>query len=81
LLAGKKALSAGVSSAVLDIGLAAPTKGSRVFATLKGMVDAGLDIPYSEDVVPSEERIRGEHIGDEMKTQFDTVKAQIQGVK
>lgn len=80
-LAGKKALSAGVTGAVLDIGLAPPTRGGRVFATLKGMVDAGLDIPHSEDVIPSEERIRGEHIGDEIKAQFDSVKAQIEGAK
>jgi len=80
-LAGTKALSSGVKSAVLDIGLSAPTKGGRVFATLKGMVDAGLDIPYSEDVVPPEERIRGEHISEDMKGQFETVKAEIKGAK
>ena len=80
-LAGKKALSAGVESAVLDIGLSTPTKGGRVFATLKGMVDAGLDIPYSEDVVPPEERIRGEHIGEDVKSQFETVRAEIEGAK
>ncbi len=80
-LAGKKAISAGITGAVLDIGLSAPTKGGRVFATLKGLVDAGLDIPYSEDVVPSEERIRGEHIGDDVKSQFETVRAEIEGAK
>ena len=39
---GKSALSAGHDEAVLDIGLAASTNGNRVFAALKGMVDAGL---------------------------------------
>lgn len=80
-LAGKRALSAGVEGAVLDIGLSAPTKGGRVFATLKGMVDAGLDIPYSEDVVPSEDRIKGEHISEDVKGQFETVKAELEGAK
>ena len=37
---GKAAVAAGHSEAVLDIGLAASSSGSRVFAALKGMVDA-----------------------------------------
>ncbi len=62
LLAGFRALRAGVVSAVLDIGLAAPTPGSRVFAALKGGLDAGLSIPHSKEILPPAERIRGEHI-------------------
>ena len=62
LLAGYRALKAGVYEAVLDIGLATPTPGSRVFAALKGGVDAGLRIPHSEEILPPMERIRGEHI-------------------
>lgn len=34
-------------SAILDIGLKRPTRGSRVFAVLKGVADAGVNIPYS----------------------------------
>jgi len=33
---------------ILDVGLARTTKGARVFATLKGACDGGLDIPHSE---------------------------------
>ncbi len=61
-LAGLRAIKAGIKEAVLDIGLATPVKGSRAFAALKGGLDAGLDIPHSEEIIPSEERIRGEHI-------------------
>lgn len=62
LLAGRMALKKGVSEAVLDIGLHTPTRGSRIFAVLKGAVDAGLEVPHSEEVLPDESRIRGEHI-------------------
>ncbi|WP_460123702.1 50S ribosomal protein L18 [Stetteria hydrogenophila] len=62
LLAGFRARKAGVTEAVLDIGLAKPVRGSRVFAALKGGLDAGLKIPHSEEILPSIERIRGEHI-------------------
>lgn len=34
--------------AILDIGLARTTSGSRVFASLKGALDGGLDIPHSD---------------------------------
>ncbi|MCE4625649.1 MAG: 50S ribosomal protein L18 [Desulfurococcales archaeon] len=62
LLAGYRALEKGVREAVLDIGLHEPVKGSRVFAALKGALDAGLKVPHSEEILPSEDRIRGEHI-------------------
>lgn len=76
-LAGKRAISAGVKKAVLDIGLHAPTKGSRVFASLKGLLDAGIDIPHGEEVLPSEERIKGEHIDESIKDQFEATKASL----
>jgi len=60
LLCGLKAK--GTKEAILDIGLHSPTKGAKVFALLKGVVDAGIQIPHSEEKLPSEERITGEHI-------------------
>ena len=61
-LLGKKALAAGFTAAVLDIGLKSSTRGARIFATLKGAVDAGLEVPYSDIILPADERIRGEHV-------------------
>lgn len=60
-LAGLKAKAAGVKEAVLDIGLVAPTKGAKVFAALSGVVDAGVDVPHSEEKIVKE-RMKGEHI-------------------
>lgn len=62
MLAALRALKAGVRLAVLDIGLHRPVKGAAVFAALKGAVDAGLEVPHSEEIFPEEYRIRGEHI-------------------
>ncbi len=62
LLIAKMAEKAGIKEAVLDIGLHSPTRGSRVFAVLRGAVEAGLDVPHSEEVFPDDDRIRGEHI-------------------
>jgi large subunit ribosomal protein L18 len=61
-LCGKKALAEDVNEAVLDIGLKSPTKGTKVFAVLKGAVDSGLQMPHGESVLPDNDRIKGEHV-------------------
>ena len=75
---GKKAISAGNHEAVLDIGLAASSPGSRVFSALKGMIDAGLDIPHGTSVLPSEERLGGKHIDDSLSS---SVEASIEAIE
>jgi len=62
LLCGLKAKAKGIEEAVLDIGLHSPAKGARVFAALKGVLDAGLNVPHGEEKLPDENRIQGVHI-------------------
>ncbi|MBN2229560.1 MAG: 50S ribosomal protein L18 [Candidatus Thorarchaeota archaeon] len=62
LLAGLRAKSRGINEAVLDIGLIPPIKGSRIYAALRGAIDAGLEIPHNSDILPDDSRISGEHI-------------------
>jgi len=64
LLAGKKALSLGIDSAILDLGLVRPTKGAKVFAAVKGAQDAGLEIPCDSDIIPELGRIEGRSISE-----------------
>ncbi len=63
-LAGCKAIKAGITEAILDIGPQRSVRGSRIYATLKGLVDAGLEIPHNPSIFPSPERIRGEVIAE-----------------
>jgi len=51
-----------VKEAVFDMGLYRSTKGSRLYAALKGAVDGGLNIAHSHDILPAENRIKGQHI-------------------
>ena len=74
MLFAAKAKKAGQDRAILDIGLNRATPGARVFAALKGAVDAGLEIPYGESIIPSEERLKGEHIAAYNKKAGDIVK-------
>ncbi len=62
LLCGLRAADKGVKKAILDIGLHTPSRGAAVFAAMKGFVDAGVEVPHNESILPDESRIRGEHI-------------------
>jgi large subunit ribosomal protein L18 len=67
LLCGFKAAANGVEEAVFDLGLHAPTKGSRVFAALKGALDGGVMIHHDKDKLPDEKRIQGLHVAEYAK--------------
>lgn len=62
LLIAKKAAGKGIKEAIADIGLNPSTKGSRLYAVIKGAIDAGLKIPCSKEILPTDDRIKGEHI-------------------
>jgi len=64
LLCGYRAVARGLERAVLDMGLQSSSRGARVFAALKGALDAGVGVPHSGVVLPDEKRIRGEHVVD-----------------
>ncbi|MDP2925419.1 MAG: 50S ribosomal protein L18 [Nanoarchaeota archaeon] len=59
LLLGKKAKT--IKKAVLDTGLIHSTKGSRIYAAVKGFSDSGIEINYSDEVIPSKERLEGKN--------------------
>lgn len=62
LLCGLKAKAKGVDEAIFDIGLYPPSKGARVFALLSGVLDAKVVVPHSEEKLPGEDRLKGEHV-------------------
>ncbi|MCQ6962054.1 50S ribosomal protein L18 [Methanolobus chelungpuianus] len=82
LLFGYRAQANGYEYGILDLGLQVASPGSRVYATLKGIVDAGFEIPHDPSILPSDERIRGEHVAEYMEGSnlpelFDAVKEKI----
>jgi len=80
LLIGQKAKKKKINEVVVDFGVQKIIKGSRLYAVVKGVIDAGTKLPCSEDVLPSEERIKGENIVKYSKqkivnkTQFSKIK-------
>jgi len=71
LISGFRALSIGVNHSILDIGLQTPSPGSRVFAVLKGALQAGLNIPCNKAILPDDSRVKGEHIASYAQKLFE----------
>ena len=72
LLIGKKTK---VKKVILDTGLIPSTHGSRIYAVVKGILDAGIDISCNEKVFPSEEKIKGEDNKIDTKPIIDSIAA------
>jgi len=74
-LAGLRAKSAGADEAVLDAGLRRPTKGGRLLGALKGLLDAGIEIPHGEGAFPSNDRLNGSHLKSKLPKPLEAYKA------
>ena len=77
LILGRKAKENKINDAVLDLGLQTSTKGNKLYALLKGAIDGGLNVNCSKDVIPSNERIMGKHISENVVKDFESLKNKI----
>src|SRR3989344_5855011 len=66
-LLGKKAVNNNIKEAILDLGLHKASPKSRIYAALKGALDAGLQIPHSKEVLPDEDTVSGKKIAEYLK--------------
>lgn len=72
-IAGKKALGKGAKDAILYTGTRKYTQ--RMAAALKGVVDAGVQVPADSETFPPEERINGDHL--KVKNDISKIKSTI----
>lgn len=77
ILAGYRAIDEGVGAAVADLGGRSREEGGVHYAAVKGIRDAGLDLPADTGVFPDQERISGGHIDDSCVELFENVKERI----
>lgn len=83
LLCGFRAKKKGIEKAILDSGLHPHTKGSKIYAAVKGLLDSGIHIPVDEDVIPSKDRISAKAIASynkgskDIEKDFEEIKAKI----
>jgi large subunit ribosomal protein L18 len=77
LLAGKKFKEKNKTQAIVDLGLQRNKHGGRIYAVLKGIVDAGIKINVDEKVFPGEERIKGKHLSKEVEKAFEIMEKKL----
>lgn len=53
-----------IKEGIIDIGLNSITKGTRIPAAIKGIVDSGIKVNHNESIFPSEETISGKKIAE-----------------
>jgi len=80
-LAAVRAKEKGIKECVLDCGRQRPVSGSKIFASLKGVLDAGIKCPHNEGKLPSEDRIHGKHIDDKISVEIKDIIKKISGGK
>ena len=80
MLAGLRAKSQGTGEAILDAGLRHPSPGGRLAAALKGLLDAGLEIPHGTAGLPSPERLNGAHLGAPLPEPVEAYKLKLPGL-
>jgi len=77
-LMGKRIIKEKLKQPIADFGMIRIIHKNKLFAFLKGLIDAGLKINCEKKSFPSEERIKGEHLKNkinfkEIKSKLDTV--------
>jgi len=80
-LTGKEAGKKKINKAILDIGLNRNVPKSRIYAFVKGAVDAGLNTPTKEKMFPSEDRVFGMHMKKDVKKIMDEILNKINTTK
>ena len=81
LLCGKLAAEKEVGELIVDLGLNRSVKSSVQYSAVKGAVDAGLNVNCGEEVFPTEERLSGKAINENVHKKFLEVKEKIIGEK
>jgi len=76
LLIGKKIIKKGLENPIPDFGMIRNLHKTKIYAFLKGLLDAGIKINYKEEIFPEQERIQGGSLKN--KIPFEKIKSKIE---
>jgi len=77
LLLAKKIKEKKLEGFILDLGMAKLIYGNRIYSVVKGLVDGGVNLNVKENIFPSEERLAGEHLKEEIKVVIKNVREKL----
>ena len=72
---GKRIIKEKLETPIIDFGMIQTIHKNKIYAFIKGTIDAGLKISCKKEAFPDEERIKGEHL--QNKIPFAEVKSKI----
>ena len=76
LLFGKEIIKEKKENPILDVGMIRALHKGKVFAFIKGLIDAGLEIECDKEFFPEKERIEGKQLKN--KIPFNEIKSKIE---
>jgi large subunit ribosomal protein L18 len=62
---------------IVDIGMAKNIAGNRIYAVVKGLIDGGLKINADAKAFPSEDRLNGEHMSEDIQKIITKIKGKL----
>jgi len=74
-LIGKQIIKEKIEKPIVDFGMLKVLHKTKVYAFLKGVIDAGVEINCKDEAFPEEERIKGNSLKN--KISFDDIKSKI----
>ena len=60
---------------IIDFGMIRNLHKTKIYAAVKGLIDAGVQIKYKKDIFPDENRIKGNHMKN--KINVESIKSKI----
>lgn len=73
-LSGIRAKKKGVKKVNADLGRQRVIKGSKLMASIQGILDSGVKIPVSKKFLPKKDRLTGKHLKTIEENSIDAVK-------
>jgi large subunit ribosomal protein L18 len=78
-LTGKIIINKKLEIPILDTGMNRAIHKNKIYAFLKGIIDAGIKISCKKEFFPEDSRIKGQHLKN--KIPFDEIKSKIEKIK
>lgn len=76
-LIAKKIIKAKKETPIVDLGMIRIIHKTKMFAFIKGMIDAGLKIKCEKEHFPEEDRIKGKNLKEDFSKNFTKIKENI----
>ena len=78
LLLGKEISNKKLETPIVDLGMVKAIAKNKVFAFIKGLVDAGIEIKCDKENFPEEEKLQGKNLKKDFSGIFKTIKSKIE---